>query len=363
MSSRQRVLMSLTHREPDRCATYTWINRPALRQLADHLGVEGQAGVEDCLGIDKWRTIQLPVQRPGTRDERIRQLIPREYTEMEGVSINRYGCVIKNHPDISYLAEEDYLYQPLQNASDASEVDQYPFDAPEIVAVDDKTRDDIRMLKEQDAVVTGSVQQPFKIACILRGMENVFCDLLLNEKIIDRIYDHLYAFNTAYCVALAEAQVDVVQIFGDIAMQDRLMMSPDLWRRFDIPRLAHLIGEVKRANPEALVYMHTDGKLTDIIPDLIEAGLDILNPIQPECQDPVEVKRKWGHRLVLHGTVSTQKTIPLGTPQDVKNEVNHLLEHCAAGGGLILGPANVLIPQFPVENVVAMYEAVSEFYS
>ena len=127
--------------------------------------------------------------------------------------------------------------------------------------------------------------------------------------------------------------------------------------------LANLIAEVKRVNPDTYIFMHTDGRMTDIIPDLIEVGLDILNPIQPECQDPVEVKRKWGDRLVLHGTVSNQRSVPLGTTQDVKNEVKRLLDHCSKRGGYVLGPSNVLLPEFPTENILAVYEAVSEYYS
>ena len=146
-------------------------------------------------------------------------------------------------------------------------------------------------------------------------------------------------------------------------MQDRLMMSPETWRRFDKPRLADLITRVKRVNPEVYVFMHTDGKVIDIIPDLVEIGLDILNPIQPECQDPVDVKRKWGDRLVLHGAVSNQRSVPLGTIQEVKDEVKYLLDHCGAGGGFVLGPANALQAAYPVDNVAAMYEAVAEYYS
>jgi uroporphyrinogen-III decarboxylase len=185
----------------------------------------------------------------------------------------------------------------------------------------------------------------------------------MNPDIVERIYDRLCAYNTACAVALAKAGVDVVRIVGDIAMQDRLIMKPSTWRQFDKPRLVHLIAEVRRANPNTYVYMHTDGRVIDIIPDLIEAGLDILNPIQPECQDPIEVKKRWGERLVLHGTVSNQKSVPLGTPEDVRREVRNLLDHCSKGGGFIIGPSNVQLPEFPAENILTVYDTVREYYS
>jgi uroporphyrinogen decarboxylase len=371
MSSRERVLKSINHVEPDRCPTYTWMNSHALRKLARYLGVADGAdvtstdgvrdAVEEALGIDRWRRVNLPIEGAETREERLRRLIPDPYLEMENVSIDSIGCVVREHPDRTYF--EDVLWRPLEEIQDPTEVDDYPFQMPEFIKLDDATMDQVAELKQEDAVVVGQVPQPFSTTWRLRGMENAMCDLLVNPVMTERIYDRLYAFNTAYCVTLAKAQVDVVQIVGDIAMQDRLMMSPKTWRRYDKPRLADLIAEVKRANPNTYVYMHTDGKVTDIIPDLVEVGLEILNPIQPECQDPIEVKNKWGDRLVLHGAVSNQRSIPLGTPQDVKDEVRYLLEHCGKGGGFVIGPSNVLLPEYPAENIVAMYQAVSEYYA
>jgi len=151
-----------------------------------------------------------------------------------------------------------------------------------------------------------------------------------------------------------------VQIVGDIAMQDRLMMAPDTWRRFDRPRLNAMIEVVRAAVPDVRIGMHSDGKVTDIVPDLIAAGIEILNPIQPECMDPLDVKRQWGDRLVLHGCVSIQRTIPFGSPADVKREIHELIDGCGRDGGLIIGPSNVLMKEFPLDNIIAMYEAVTE---
>ena len=361
MTSRERILTTLSHKEPDRCPTYSWLNDDTQEQLERHLGVRGLDGLEAALGIDRWRPVALPVRGAEKRGERIRKLVPDEYLGAAGVLINSYGCVTRIHPGAAYL--EDFVWVPLQEARDPSEIDTYAFETFASIGPVDGAAAEVERLKAEGAVVTGSVSQPFKIACILRGMENFMCDLLVHEAIANRIYDHLYGYATACGVALAEAGVDVVQIFGDIAMQDRLMISPDTWRQFDKPRLAELITQVKAANPEVYLFMHSDGKMDDIIPDLIEVGLDILNPIQPECQDPVEVKKKWGNRLVLHGTVSNQRTVPMGTPQEVKDEVKRLLDHCSKGGGLVIGPSNVLLAEFPTENIVALYDAVTEYYT
>ena len=364
MDSRQRILTALSHKEPDRCPTYTWMAEHTEAKLMRHLHIEGREELENALGIDRWRQVELRVEKTEMKEERIRKLISADFIkelESDDVSINGLGCVVKNHANARYL--EDVIRYPLQDVREPSEVDEYPFDVPESIAAGDENVEEIRKLKKRDAVVTASVAQPFKTACGIRGMENTLCDFLINGKVIERIYDQLYDFSTAYCVALAKVGVDIVKIVGDIAMQDRLMMSPDVWRQYDKPRLARLISEMKQANSNTFVYMHTDGKVSEIIPDLVEIGLDILNPIQPECQDPIEVKKTWGDRLVLHGAVSNQRSVPLGTPQTVKEEVWRLLDHCGVGGGFVIGPSNVLIPEFPLENIIAMYAAVSEYYN
>ena len=109
--------------------------------------------------------------------------------------------------------------------SEPSGVDEYPFETPELIGLDGRTIDDINKLIDEDAVVTGSAQQPFKIAGVLRGMEDAKCDFLSNEPIIERIYDHLYGFYTAYCVALAEARVDVRSRFRALLFMNQLCQA------------------------------------------------------------------------------------------------------------------------------------------
>jgi len=250
------------------------------------------------------------------------------------------------------------LWHPLQEVKETAELVDYPFPDPNLLAPGDDFASEIQKLKENDTVVTGRVDQPFKIAQYLRGMENLLCDYLLNPEIVEYIYDRLYSFITAQGILFAKSGVDVVQIIGDIAMQDRLLMSPATWRQFDKPRLASFIKAVKRANSSSRVYMHSDGKLTEIMDDLIETGLDILNPIQPECMDPVKIKNKWGDKIVLHGTVSLQRTLPCATTEQVRDEIRYLIKHCGCGGGYVLGPSNKLFQEIPAENIIAMYEAV-----
>jgi uroporphyrinogen decarboxylase len=359
MDSRDRVLATLNHEEPDRCATYLWITPEALCNLMQHVGVESEDELERALEIDRWRAVGLGCKRPEDYDERVSAFIPEQFRNMPGCHIQPDGVVVRRHEGVSLTKLKDVAHYPLQDVEDADEAAAYPFSSPDwLEDVTENLIGSVDALKREDAVVTCTVAHPFKTASRSRGMERFLCDFLVNKELAHAVYDRLYAFITAQSVALTSAGVDVVMMMGDIAMHDRLMMSPATWREFEKPRLAVLIEAVKDANPDVKVFMHSDGDLSEILPDLVGIGLDILNPIQPECMDPFEIKKTWGDRIVLHGAVSLQRTLPFGSVEDVRAEIRQLVDHCGRGGGFVLGPSNVIMPEFPVENAVALYEAV-----
>lgn len=358
MTSRERILTCFEHRSPDRVPTFIWINRDAMDGLLAHLGLNSDREAHERLRIDRWESVGLQVRWPDECQALIDSLVPDEYRDDEQYRVMSGGRVVRVHPGSDYL--EDVVWLPLAEAERPEDLDFYPFPREEWITVPEDLPDRIQALKDEGAVVIGELTQPFKAAWLVRGMDNVLMDYAIRPGLLDRLYDILYGWARAVGVRLVEAGVDMVQITGDLAMQNSLIMSPDAWRRFDKGRLKALISGLKAANPAAYVMMHTDGDSRAIVPDLIECGLDVLNPIQPECMDPAEFKRDHGDRLVMHGCVSLQKTLPFGTPEDVRAEIRHLIEHCSMGGGLCLGPSNVIFKEIPLENVVAMYDAVGE---
>lgn len=356
MTSRERILTTFAHRQPDRCATYIWIDKTAMDRLVEFLGVSSPEEAEEALGIDKWKGVSLRLRKPEDYRERILSLVPSQYRDNPEFYITDNGRVVKVHEGSDYL--EDAVWYPLQEARTVEDLDAYPFPEEDWIEVPEGLEDEIRRYKDEGYVVSGGIAQPFKAAWLVRGMDNVLMDYLINPDLINEMYERIYSFSTAYCERLVEAGVDMIQIVGDLGMQDRLIMAPDVWRRYDKERMRKMISRLKSMNPDLKMYMHTDGNVLEIIEDLIEIGIDILNPIQPECMDPVEVKRKYGDRLVLHGCVSLQRTLPFGSPEEVKAEVRYLIENCNVNGGFVLGPSNVLFKEIPPENIVAMYEAV-----
>jgi uroporphyrinogen-III decarboxylase len=139
-----------------------------------------------------------------------------------------------------------------------------------------------------------------------------------------------------------------------------MLISPNHWRHFLKPRVATFIADLKAINPAVKVAYHSDGNILPIIPELIEIGLDILNPIQPASMDPAHLKREFGDKLCFWGSIDEQHTLPFGTPDSVRAEVLERLDTIGSGGGLIIGPTHHVQLDTPLENFWAMVHAITE---
>ena len=200
----------------------------------------------------------------------------------------------------------------------------------------------------------------FEVAWYLRGMEDFMMDLMSGEDIAFALLDILTEMRVGMARRYGEAGVDLLMLGDDVATQIDMMISPALWRETLKPRLARVIRAAKEARPEILIFYHGDGNMETILPDLIEIGVEVLNPVQPECMDPVKMKAKYGDQLAFWGCIGTQTTMPFGTPDDVKRTVRELIASVGKGGGLFLAPTHTLEPDVPWANVEAFMEAVRE---
>ena len=150
-------------------------------------------------------------------------------------------------------------------------------------------------------------------------------------------------------------------VVGDIAMQDRMMVSPAAWRKIDKPRLAEMLKTWKGLNPDIMFYFHTDGNMEEVLPDLIDIGFDIIDPIQPECMDVDYIKKKYGKKFTLHGTISIQRTLPFGTIEDVRREAASRVALGKEDGGIIIAPSSDVQPDTPMENIIEIYRAAVSY--
>jgi len=205
----------------------------------------------------------------------------------------------------------------------------------------------------------------FEVSWPWYGMEEFLVMLLTELELCEAVYDRWLNVRLWQLEAYAKlgGRYDVLWLGDDIANQHGMLMPPDLWRATLKPRMKTIIECAKRYQPDGLIFYHTDGKATEVVEDLIEIGVDILNPVQPECVDPAEFKLKFGDRLAFWGTIGIQHTLPFGTVEEVRQEVKTRIETVGKGGGLLIGPSHVIEPEVPWENVIAFVEAVKEFGS
>jgi uroporphyrinogen decarboxylase len=218
----------------------------------------------------------------------------------------------------------------------------------------------ISKYKEDYWIVGVTVTTIWETAWALRGLEKMLMDLVISPDIANRILDIPFYYHLTAAKKLVQMGVDMIWIGDDVGAQETMIISPSQWREIFKPRMALFIRTLKDINPEVKVAYHCDGNIYSIIPDLIEIGLDVLNPVQPACMDPARIKNEFGDKLCFWGTLDEQYTLPFGSAQDVKEEVELRLKTIGKNGGLIIGPTHHVQLDTPMENFWAMVDTVTQ---
>lgn len=196
----------------------------------------------------------------------------------------------------------------------------------------------------------------FECAWGLRGLEKLLVGMVVNKEFVHMLMDRILDYYIASGKKLVELGVDMIFTGDDVAMQNGMMMSLGMWREFLKPRYEKLYREMKRLDPGIKIAYHSDGNCEVILDELYEIGLDVINPVQPACMDPVEIKKRYGKKLSLWGGLCVQKIMPFGTTEDVRDEVKRLKKVCGKGGGYILSPAHNIQSDTCIENILAFYD-------
>ncbi len=362
MTPRQRILATLRHQVPDRTPTDGWFHEVVQGMMKEHYQTDDWDEVLLELGIEGWAScgvdLQFPdydkltTERPGAQPgRRAVWLDERTYEDGWGVRqrIGAGGWY------------EEWVDGPLTGAQTVREIEEAVLPGEDDIVEPADYPDQVARLKAEGCFVSGGIPNPYKQAWMVRGMDNVLADYLINRDMLETLYDRLYALYGEMAKRMTRAGVDMITITGDIAMQDRIIMGPDTWREVDKPRLRRLVDDCRAINPDVFFYIHSDGDVTDLVDDIVELGFDVINPLQPACMDPAAITRDWGDRLTLHGGISLQRTLPFGTVDEVREEVESLIRSCGYDGGLVVFPSNVIQPDTPVENVIACFHAARDF--
>jgi len=343
MSSRERWAAVLSRQSPDRVPMDYWATPEATSKLLRHLGCT----LDEML-------LRLHIDQPIPVGGRYVGPPPREGEDAWGIR--------RTLVDYGTGTYEEAVSHPLASYGSVEAIaTSYPWPVPDYW--DYSHLPDLIEGQEHRPVMTWEVE-PFLTYKELRGDEQAFVDLAQNPEIVEYCMDKLTELECENVQRIFETipgQVLLVDVSEDMGAQTGLMYSPEQIRRFFGPRLRKKIALVKQAG--AYVFHHNDGSIREILPELVEWGIDVLNPVQWRCvgMDRESLKRDFRDKLIFHGGMDNQHTLPHGTVDEVRQEVLDNYRILGEGGGYVLAPCHNIQAVGPAENVVAMYEAGYEY--
>jgi len=331
MTRRERVTAALSHTQPDKVPYHITFTAPAREAMARWYG---DPGFESTLG----NCLLLLETEPGSS---WRRLPGQVWEDQFGVQWDRTIDADIGTVCTSPLSPENVRSYPFPDPRDPSRFQDW----------------EAQMAGHPDAFVVASIGfSLFERAWTLAGMERVLMAMVDDTEFLTTLLDRILEFNLALIEKACTYPIDAMRFGDDWGQQRGLIMGPALWRELIGPRVRRMYGLVKSKGKR--VFIHSCGKVDELFPDLIDSGLDVFNPFQPEVMDVYEMKRRYGDRLTFFGGISTQKTLPYGTVQQVKDEVAELLDRVGRNGGYIASPAHDIPKDARPENIAAMIEVL-----
>jgi len=362
MNRRDRFFRTISHQKTDMPPYYFNLCADLVHKFAQKYG-----------DVDYRDIYDIPIREVFIRPTKLDiQTRFRDWSDKfpSGCEVNEWGIGLQRGNTAHFYK----MLGPLAGRMTAKNIEALPF--PDFTANYrwDGVTQQIQVLRSHDYITmagiyggvdsgTGSVDTPafidiFESSWYLCGLDEMLIAMYSQPEVAELLLERMTVFKEAIAQRWAAADVDIIVYGDDVGSQNNLMMSGEMWRSFLKPRLARVIKAAKSVNPDVVILYHSDGNIMEIIPDLIEVGVEILNPIQPECMNPVEVAVKYGSQLCFWGTVGTQTTFPNGSQDDVRHICRHMIDTVGKNGGLILAPTHILEPDVPFENVEAFAEYV-----
>jgi uroporphyrinogen decarboxylase len=346
MNSRERVLAAATREKPDRIPMNLWLPPRIIERLKDEYGIDDFASYfkTDLRFID-YKT----VDKPKDYSRYTKEFHPETW-------INNWGCGYYRVGHFHFTKGQ----HPMKNFTTIKEVEEYPFPEfiPDIEVIRQKTD---KVKGKSLAAVTQYEPGTFEQACAFMGMEQVLSGMYIYPDMMKLLFEHICAVKSTIAQAYVKAGVDILWIGDDIGSQNGALMSPEMWREFLLPSLKKIIAAARSVRNDIPVAYHSCGSIGFAIEGLIEAGVDILQSIQPECNDAAEIAETYGDRIAFWAGVGSQSTMSHGSTDDVENEVKYMIGTLGEDGGYMCAPAHCLGPEAPLENIFAFVEAIEKY--
>jgi uroporphyrinogen decarboxylase len=348
LSSRERVLLALDHKETDRipiamvCGN---INPPALADLDSYLQKNREISAEDYIEsfldvAEIWATGEFGIQKDFWGVER------RDVSYGEG----------------SY---SEICHFPLMEMTSMQELKDYAWPKVKNMPVGDSISEIKKLRKETDRAIVLANANLYETSWYMRGLEQSMLDMMLQPDMIHFIMEKVTSFFFDYFHAIlkeTKGDVDLVFTADDIGQQKGLLLSLEMWEEFIKPyhvRMNDMIHEMG-----AKVIYHTDGSITEAVPGLMDMGIDVLQALQfsSENMDPAYLKSNFGDKLCFEGGMCVQKVLPFGTVDEVRAEAEKLISILGKNGGYLCGPSHFVQAGTPPENIVAFFDTAQNFY-
>ncbi len=349
MNARERVLAVLNRETPDRIPVDIWLAPELVETFKAHLGVETELDIYRKLDVDKIVLLGIPYKGVVLKD-------PNEHQE-----VNHWGVKFEKVEANNQVEYGEVSFNPLLEFDSVEELDAYPWPNPDDFDYATAAAEAKELAKE--FVTVGPWISLFEVYCSMRSLEEALMDTVAEPEFVHAALDHIAESQGEMVrrfLEAADGAIDMVFISDDLGSQSSLLMSPASFEEFLFPRLKKWCDMIHSYG--AKVFFHTDGAAEPLIQRLIDAGVDILNPIQHVCpgMDCKEIKAKYGKQLIFHGGVENQKILPFGTAAEVAAETTACLNELGPDGYL---PCSCHFAQAdtPIENVMALIETVQRY--
>jgi uroporphyrinogen decarboxylase len=371
LTAKERVLSVLNFQEADRVP----LDIGGINNTTMHVTIEKKLkkylGFEDKGSEIKATSIQVVVPDESilryfgadTRSIFISECVPWKYNAETNLYIDQWGIGYKKNPDGNYF---NFYKHPLSEVEKISDLDKYQFPDPYSEVVLYGLEEKIKTYKDEYCLILEGLREPmFGLPSWLRENTNFYLDLAMDDgfvdALLDRVLDH-YLKWTGFLLDRIGKHIDIVKVADDLGTQDSLLLSPEMYRKHIKPRQAILYKNIKE-KCHCKILLHSCGAIRPIIPDLIEIGVDAINPVQISAKgmEPTELKKEFGGKITFWGGgVDTQHTLSFASPKEVKKEVKKNMEIFKTNGGYVFAQVHNIMPEVPIENVIAMYEAYKE---
>jgi uroporphyrinogen decarboxylase len=370
MTSRERVLAAINHQEPDRVpldiggGASTGIVVEGYEQLKHHLGVTGRTSEMNKIFRVAWLDERV-MQRLGSDCRPLGIKPPVNWTPppaQPGTFTDLWGITWRQawYRDGCYYWE--LAHNPLAGAT-VEDLESYPWPDPLDPGYTAGLAEEANALyRETDyaIVADGGFKSFWELGYMLRGLEQMLIDLVLNPEFVSALMSKLLEINMAATARFLDLVGPYIQVFrtaDDLATQKGPLMSPRTYRALLKPIYKQYFDLIK-SKTEAKIFYHSCGNIVDLIDDLVDIGVDIINPVQVSAMgDTAELKAWFGDKVVFWGGIDTQHVLPHGTINDVEAEVRRRIRDLAPRGGYVVGAVHNIQPDVPPENIVAMAEA------